>query len=519
MKHSLSWIEKFIAPDKQTDVALLSSEKQFETLCLLIESGKIDATIYLAWASQTFLLPSLDSEFFAKVDVQSVWKKYSSLNFWTSEIFPVGEYENRVMIATYAPPIDFKASFPELPVFVLASPIDLKQTWKKLNPKVDVATPPIVLAAPTPVVVVAPTPDDSSMHFNMKMDPNFQVVDLSVGSEAKPEEISPPPTEKEMETPNETLNGMNIDLDFTKSVAPNFSFGAPKSIKEEKPDMAPPAQAAAPIAPPPLPPPPPPQQVSYAVKAPIPTLVAPKPIVASEGLRPMPLSAPVPPPPLPKTPPPQAKPVGPPPQSKPVGPPLSKTIEPEAVKPPAPIFIQPNSVPSQFAHKSLSYKSEIKRDLTHAQSSFEECSTYAEAADVMFSKMLPQFEMSMLLICEDQNLRPLFWSGNFKIADEQKPSLIALQQVSIFKIVHASGKPYHGYLIANHTNSKFFADWNSGEIPKHVTIIPIFVNKYLVGMWLGATNNSIDLKTSLNDMDSLTDQSVTAVQKLIKSAA
>ena len=135
MKHNLAWIEKFIPFDKKNEIALLSSEHQIEALCEMMESGQIEVSAYLDWASQFYLLPSLDPQFFIKVDLKEIWLKYSALDLWSSALIPVGEWENRLMLACASPPIEFKVKTLEAPVFVLASPLNLKRTWTQLQAK------------------------------------------------------------------------------------------------------------------------------------------------------------------------------------------------------------------------------------------------------------------------------------------------------------------------------------------------------------------------------------------------
>ncbi len=572
MKHSLAWIEKFIPSDRKNEIALLSQEKQFETLCKMIESGQIEASAYLNWASQFFLLPSLDSQFFIKVDIKEIWKKYSDLRLWSPEMLPVGEWENRLMVACASPPTEFKMTSIEPPVFVLASPLDLRKTWGQLNVKAGAVEAPVQAkpVAPPAKVAVAPAPkpaaptetsnlENTATRFELKMDESFKLIDFSAPPEEEKEEVtveaSAPADKQEEESADDGTNSLGLDLDITKSVkAPNFNFGEPKldsSKKEEKPetkseelklDTLP--QKPAVVAAPPPPPPPPPH--ARATPVPLPKPVAapqaaapvqqPTPIPTPAAIQkpaPIPLATPIQPPtppPLPnmtsapQAPPPlQMKPLGPPVQSKPIAPPPRampqaptplKVVTTEPVKP----ISAPTPAPPPAKISPIG-RSALKRILDHAKTSFDDCSNYEDLSDVMFSKMTSHFEMAMLIRCEEQGLVPMYWAGNFKIADEQKPSVIPLAQASIFKIVNASGKPYHGYVVANPINTKFFNEWNSGEIPKHVTIFPVFVEKDLVAMWIGATNKSIDLKVSLADMDSFTDSCVASFHKALKSAA
>ncbi len=124
MKHSLAWIEKFITPEQQNELMQLPPDKQLETLCDLIESGQLEAASYLEWASNFYLLPSLDSEFFKQVDISETWKKYNGLAAWSPEIVQIQEWDNRRMIAGRMPLSDFRAKIDLQPQFLTGSPAD-----------------------------------------------------------------------------------------------------------------------------------------------------------------------------------------------------------------------------------------------------------------------------------------------------------------------------------------------------------------------------------------------------------
>ncbi len=520
MKHSLAWIEKFIASDKQNEVARLSPERRFDILCRMIEGGQIEISNYLSWASQLFLLPSLDSSFFSNVDIKPVWQKYSPLNNWSPEILPVGDWENRLMIACVSPPNEFKMSLAQAPIFVLASPLDLRRTWILLNAKPAVAEAVPAQIKPNLTPAQSENIEGTVTRFELKMDPEFKPIELDSAQNDDAVTATAPPTsnpEAQAVKESETPSGFTIDINITNSgVAPSFNFAPPKNetniITETPVDVlsseikfdldTPPLVVAAALtepvvlSPPPPPPPPPPKTRTSTVPLPKAELL--KKQVASPLV--------------------QANPAGSPTQNKPIGPPprgiLSAVATPFKVNTPNPVTAETSQIP-----KATSGKLALKRSVESAKSSFDECSSYEDISDLMFTKMRSLFEMSMLLRCDENGLTPIHWTGAFKGVDEQKASTIVLQQPSIFRVVYSSGKPYHGYVVANATNSKFFAEWNANEIPKHVTIFPVFVEKTFVAMWFGATNKAIDLKVSMADMDSYTDASVAALHKALKLAA
>ncbi len=96
------------------------------------------------------------------------------------------------------------------------------------------------------------------------------------------------------------------------------------------------------------------------------------------------------------------------------------------------------------------------------------------------------FKKSMLLAIgdKDQLIKPILWDNSFNI---QKPQTTEfnLKAPSIFKIVSNTQKPYHGFVVLNDINEAFFESWSQGQIPNHVTIVPVLDGDLLVGMLMG----------------------------------
>ena len=80
----------------------------------------------------------------------------------------------------------------------------------------------------------------------------------------------------------------------------------------------------------------------------------------------------------------------------------------------------------------------------------------------------------------------------------QEEEKISLKERSVFRVVHRSQQPYHGYIVVSPVNQQFFNQWNGGGVPEHITICPILINKdiyiQMKGMILGF-NNKYNLKT------------------------
>jgi hypothetical protein len=452
MKQSLAWIEKFITPEQQEELMQLSPEKQLETLCDLLTDGHLKTEQYLNWASHFYQLPSLDSKFFEQVDITETWKKYNSLGIWSPELLPIQEWDNRLMIACAMPPSTFNPQFEFEPQFVIASPLDLKSAWSKLQSELILEK----LNEPAPLDSMISETKELAMNFDFKPDESFKVIDFSI-------------------------DDMQID-----------------HLASESPDVPPVLDAA-------------PEGIilnfelpKEEVSAPrMPTFEMPEPDrtlrVQNQEM-------------ILKSPPPQKKP----------------TLAPVQASPSAPIIREKVSTSPQLkpvipapevSEGSFSGKKDLKRSSKVTKNNFEECTSFEEIADLMFFKIRDHFDMSMLMLCQERTLMPWYWSGDFKPSSDQNSQIIKLEQASIFKVVFDSHKPYHGHVITNAINARFFAEWNSGEIPKHVTIVPIFVEKVVAGMWFAATNKNIDLELSLSELDALAAQSSISFLRALQEAA
>lgn len=90
-------------------------------------------------------------------------------------------------------------------------------------------------------------------------------------------------------------------------------------------------------------------------------------------------------------------------------------------------------------------------------------------------------------------LYPLEWFGRIQIEDETQ-SLISLTDTSIFSVL-LRGSDYHGFVVENESNKKFFKNINWSVLPKHITAIPILdQNKKVEKIFLGVATKSLSYK-------------------------
>ncbi len=137
-----------------------------------------------------------------------------------------------------------------------------------------------------------------------------------------------------------------------------------------------------------------------------------------------------------------------------------------------------------------------------------------------FDKMHSHFPKSMLLSLdiEESSLKPYLWTSEFKPgSDNIQP--IDLSVASLFKIVSVSHKPYHGFIVLNDVNERFFEEWNQGALPDHATATPILINNKLAGILIGIGEKSNYTWATLQLMENLTNELNQKLSSLVDTAA
>jgi hypothetical protein len=120
-------------------------------------------------------------------------------------------------------------------------------------------------------------------------------------------------------------------------------------------------------------------------------------------------------------------------------------------------------------------------------------------AQASFQQLKTFFKKSMLLAIGDKDrmVKPLLWDQGFDSADGGAPEF-NLKTPSIFRIVSGTQKPYHGFVTVNDLNESFFESWNHGQIPDHITLVPLMDGDLVVGMLMGLGEKSNYNKSVLN---------------------
>lgn len=120
-----------------------------------------------------------------------------------------------------------------------------------------------------------------------------------------------------------------------------------------------------------------------------------------------------------------------------------------------------------------------------------------------FSKVSNLFNKFILIAVDPSELHavPVSWSDSITPRSKDLEKL-DLSEPSIFKTVASTLKSYHGHIVLNESNEKFFEFWNQGQVPGNITMVPLIVRNKLVGMWMGLGESNTYNWVTLKQMES-----------------
>jgi hypothetical protein len=142
-----------------------------------------------------------------------------------------------------------------------------------------------------------------------------------------------------------------------------------------------------------------------------------------------------------------------------------------------------------------------------------------DMSEHIFKEMQGQFIKSMLFRKEGNALIPWKWDSKFQPAAQAQDNPLSLGQPSPFRIVAKTLKPYHGYISPCDIAEKFFEDWNSSQIPDHLTVVPIIIEEEMVGALLGIAEKSVNQKASLHLTERLASEMEMSMRSDLKEVA
>ncbi len=493
---SPKWAARFGISDREfaeLQIHLAGSEDALRW-CLL--RGRIPLQDYMQWATETYDLPLLRDEFFSVPADPGCWDAVKSQFDWTSSFFPLAEWQGVLLIGCLEPP-RFHFPLSSKHSLVVASPTSLEsrfheyepakayapvsaptpvqvtQTVKVAPPKLPTERPAQIPATPlAPLVAEAPPkvrqrPADEVMAEDLPPAPDVSLSD----PEGLVVEIAPPSSPNLFIVPDGlplTDIGRPIsskpdgfEQDSVIMNLSDFDFSSPTLPLVNLPK----------------------NNVSSITTIEKPSLSR---AVESLGAEPPRAS-------LPKVPP--APPV------------VGKTPMPLA---PA-TTLTPPPIPTILT---------ARVSTTEPAVALSTCVTPDSLMSATVAHIARIFEHGLILNFSRNELRPVKWSELLWSAKGDKPDAVSLEKPSLFRIVHKSSLPYHGYVNPSDAGIAFFNDFNRGLTAKHVTLIPIVLNGQLDSMLMGLSMGEVDFKGSLAQMEKLAaDYASQAVRFKVKKAA
>lgn len=447
---SSTWREHF-----KDRLAGLQTPEMGSELAHALREGLIDEDEYLDWASRATLMPVLGRSFFSEqTPAPQLLGKISYT--WSEECFPVSEWDGLLIVACLEKPASFPTEHPA--IFILAPLKEMCEWWPKMQEGAESGEQAEPGGMPEGFAMPAEnTPSAPKLDFS-----NLSVVQ-SPPTEPTPT-AEPPAAAAQAKSP--------ADEDTILRPAPSTAAkSSPSILKPTAPaagpaatDQGKPAPSvttpAAPVAPTPAATP----KVSLKPTAPAATSAAAAAPTASVTASATATAS---------------KPVASKPAVADANSPLNddytvtRAISSGAESPPQPMPVKTTVAPPLTTEKNtlaslLNSKPEVR-----------------PAAERVLSYMRPHFDKVMMLSLTDKKdaFYPALWNETFVgIVNIQK---IPLHSASLFKIVQITEKPYHGYVVASPANESFFTTWTSGEMPAHVTCVPIFFQGVLYGAFLG----------------------------------
>lgn len=467
----VNWQDHFTSAMQEAENLYSKDSTNVSLLMFCLRSKLISAAEYLEWAKENFQIPVLSGKFFQiHKPSAELYKKWQKIHKWSNECMPIAEWDGVLIIACLEIPENYNNVNPT--TFVLTSHEVLDQTWAiySKSEKSAAATAGSDFADMTALaatVVAKPAKEENLFGENGEL----VLKDDSSSEEEGSEEVSASSEESE-ESSGEKPEGMEVSADEEAAGMPEGLFGDSPAPKM---DALSNFTKTEPIALQPMK-----TEVTRELKVEIEDTPTKETPVAVE----MPKKGP-------RTSVPLMANIGEKTKIDNVAAfddmeevddhevqfPNKKQISPMASVS-AGEFPSVPVKPSMNPASSAAYFLEKMRK--QAQDQFDK--------DVIssFQQMKTFFKKSMLLAIGDKDtlVKPLLWDSGFDVKTPTTPEF-NLKTPSIFKVVSGTQKPYHGYIVPNDLNESFFESWNHGQIPDHVTIVPLMDGDILIGMIMG----------------------------------
>lgn len=502
---STSWTQRFGISEKE--LSDLRNASPGGPLHAALVSGRVSEAEYFAWAMQTYELPRLKSDFF-QIPPDPVFYEAVKRDFeWTPAFVPLAEWNGVLLIGCLEPP-QFHFRVPFETRFVLASAKDLTARFEQLEPgkRVAVITPPPKAAPAIAVKPSVPPPQAPKVIVPPPPPPKPAAAPAKAVAPAPAPVTLPEPSAEEREALARLLSKPDIDL----PEAPDISLDEPDGIgtitgQASDDRMVVPDGIAVgsveipkpePVKPPVKDAPDGMSEKTFVTSARIDfsTISTSSPKIEAAAALPKDEVTNVP----------SAATVTGSQAATLAGAPAEEVTNPQAPKiaPFPPTVPKPLPQPADFTASAASSagSSVVKNDVDILP--LAQCTNYEDLAGSVLGRVLKaKYDVGMILLFQNGQLKPWKWTELMHSVKGENTDPIDLNPASIFRIVFRTCLPYHGYVVPNPVNTAYFNAFFRGVTPKHVTIMPVLINKKVAGMILGLANHEMDLRKSLGEME------------------
>ncbi len=433
-----------------------------------LEKGKLQVSTYLMWAQEHYGLALLKPDFFQNEHPnRKLWQQIQGVANWSPSLLPLAEWDGVIFVGCVEPPEDIQWSFPVS--YLLASHRDLKQLWqdyqvqeKSFN---DLPPPPTEQKPDLP----PPTQSEAAAPLSPPADETPEVS----AQEQAPEGLSLSfdlNTSTATKGPNQGFNFDDLAASLDQSPQPPSETQAPagldgSSINPTMTYVEPEGLST-------------PTESSHPEEAPPPAFEAPAVMTAPATPEPPPAA-----------------------ESAPVA--AMPTPDPAPAAPPPP------SRPGSDLQGLI--------DLDQAQvSQWTEAGSDDQLAGRAFQKLQKHYALSMILMLEGNQLKVWKWQKGFQISS--LPS-VDVNAPSLFRVVHRTQLPYHGYVVESPANMEFFKSCGVSPIPQHVTAQALVMEGHLLGVLLCLGDISANTEESMLFSERVAHELIQGFKKINQAAA
>lgn len=461
MALNLKWSQQFQSSLTDFENKYKSAQTHMSPLAFALSQKIIPADQYLKWAQTSYHLPIITDEYFnAHLPSIEDWKSWKSEYQWSEEIVPIGIWDGHLLVACIEIPSQFPAAF--YPIFLLADFKNTQRTFQfyKNTDKGSESAKKLkdLIQQPEPAIA--------------KKEKEFEILELS--DEAHPAMA----TEEELVLATEEQpEGLNLNF---SGVAPIPS--PPSALESITSDKKPVTTAVEVISFDSL------DILSTPPKEEISLKFSNVDVNSSVSLK---------------------KPE----RETTTG--LTSTgmtsTKIGGITNNTTIGAQLPSAIQNEINKGLPYFIAIKKDNP---------TNFENITQSYFSKVTNLFDKFILIAIDPSELHavPVSWSDNISPRSKDLEKL-DLTEPSIFKTVASTLKSYHGYIVLNESNEKFFEFWNQGQVPGNITMVPLIIRNKLVGMWMGLGESHTYNWATLKQMETRSKELCESFNTMFKESA